>query len=322
MNNPPLVSIITPFFNADAFFEEAIASVLAQTYPYWELWLVDDGSRDRSTQIAQTYASQYPDRIFYLQHPDHQNLGKSTSRNLGIKHARGKYLALLDADDCFLPEKLERQVAILENQSQVGMVYGPTLYWYSWSGNPRDRRRDVQSGLGVKPDTLVSPPHLATLYLKNPSVVPCTCGLLVQRTLVEALGGFDEAIQHLYEDQVFLFKICLESSVFVESGCWDRYRQHLNSSSQVAIQQKAYHPFLPNPVRQAFLEWLKTYMMQKDINDDQLWEQYQYQYWPYKHPRLSWFISPVQYTLLRLRIWLKSHLLSSAIIFNNRFNNR
>ncbi len=318
MNSPPLVSIITPFFNAEAFFEEAIASVLAQTYPHWELWLIDDGSRDRSTQIAQTYTSQYPDKIFYLQHLNHENRGKSTSRNLGIKHARGKYLALLDADDCFLPEKLERQVTILENQTQAGMVYGPTLYWYSWTGNPRDRRRDVQSGLGVKLDTLISPPDLATLYLKNSGVVPCTCGLLVHRTLVEALGGFDESIQHLYEDQVFLFKICLESPVFVESGCWDRYRQHPSSSSQIAVQQKEYHPFLPNPVRQVFLEWLKNYMIQKDINNDQLWRQYQRQHWPYEHPRLSWFVSPVQYAFLRLRNGLKHSLFSAATGFDNR----
>jgi len=318
MNSPPLVSIITPFFNAEAFFEEAIVSVLAQTYPHWELWLIDDGSRDRSTQIAQTYASQYPEKIFYLQHPDHQNRGKSTSRNLGIQHARGKYLALLDADDCFLPEKLERQVTILENQPQAGMVYGPTLYWYSWTGEPRDRRRDVQSGVGVQPDTLISPPDLAALYLKNAGVVPCTCGLLVQRTLVEALGGFDESIQHLYEDQVFLFKICLESPVFVEKGCWDRYRQHPNSSSQIAVKQKEYHPFLPNPVRQVFLEWLENYMIQRNINNDQLWAQYHRQRWPYEHPYLSRLVSPVQYAFLRLRNWLKHHLFSAAISFDNR----
>jgi glycosyltransferase involved in cell wall biosynthesis len=297
MNNQPLVSIITPFFNAEKFFEEAIESVLAQTYEHWELWLIDDGSTDHSTAIAQRYAQTYPDQIKYLAHPGHQNCGKSTSRNLGISHAKGEYIALLDADDVFLPQKLEQQVAILESQPEVGMVYGSTDYWYSWTGKPRDNRRDYRAKLGVKPNTLFQPPTLMTLYLKNQGIVPCTCGLLARRQVVKEIGGFEEKIQHLYEDQVFLAKICLKNPVFVEGGCWDKYRQHLDSSSYVAIRAGEYHPYLPNPVRLTFLTWLGEYRAQQKIEDPDLEEALHRALWPYRHPRLARFVSPVRYGL-------------------------
>src|SRR5262249_44847302 len=135
----PLVSVVTIFLDADErFFEEAIASVFAQTYTNWELLLVDDGSTNGSSEIARRYAREHADRIRYLEHPGHQNRGMSATRNLGVRHARGEYVGLLDADDIWLPEKLERQVAILEAHPEAGMVYGPTLVWYGWTGEPED----------------------------------------------------------------------------------------------------------------------------------------------------------------------------------------
>src|SRR5689334_5372936 len=113
MNNKLLVSIITPFFNTENFLQEAIESVIYQTYENWELLLIDDGSTDNSMRIAQEYAAKYPDKIRYLEHHKHQNRGKSTSRNLGINHAKGEYICFLDADDVFMPLKLEKQLAIL-----------------------------------------------------------------------------------------------------------------------------------------------------------------------------------------------------------------
>ena len=80
----PLVSCITPFLNAEKFIKEAIQSVLDQTYDNWELFLIDDGSTDSSTEIALHYASRYPRKVRYLSHNGHQNLGLGISRNLGI----------------------------------------------------------------------------------------------------------------------------------------------------------------------------------------------------------------------------------------------
>src|SRR5262245_39269876 len=99
MTGPPLISAITIFLNGDRFIREAIESVLAQTYQSWERLLGDDGSTDGSSAIALEYASRFPGRIRYIEHEGHHNRGMSASRNAGIRHARGRYIALLDADD-------------------------------------------------------------------------------------------------------------------------------------------------------------------------------------------------------------------------------
>src|SRR5215213_2374907 len=288
----PTVSIITPFLNTEKFIEEAIESVLSQTYHHWELLLVDDGSSDGSTLIAKRYAKAYPGKILYFDHAEHKNLGKSISRNLGIRHASGKYIALLDADDVYLPQKLERQVAILEAHPNATLVYGPTQYWYSWTNNVEDMQRDFVARLGVESDALFYPPTLLTQFLRDGRTVPCTCGLLARREVVENIGGFEESIQDLYEDQVFLVKICLAGPVYVESGCWDRYRRHMESSWQVAINTGR-----EPSTRLVFLKWLEAYLIQKDLKDTDAWRALQKQFLPYQHPYLyhfakrAWFLA-------------------------------
>src|SRR5215207_11709928 len=110
MTSKLLVSSVMIFLNAEKFIEEAIESVFAQTYDNSELLLVDDGSTDDSTQIALRYAERDPEKVRYLEHPGHRNRGMSASRNLGVSHAEGEYVAFLDADDVWLPYKLQRQV--------------------------------------------------------------------------------------------------------------------------------------------------------------------------------------------------------------------
>src|ERR687898_692015 len=138
----PLVSVIIIFLDAQRFIREAIESVFGQTYSNWELLLVDDGSTDAGTDIALHYAGRYPQKVRYLEHPGHQNRGMSASRNLGIRHARGEYVAFLDADDVWLARNLEQQVTTLGAHPEAGMVYGNTQYWYNWTGDPRDVQRD------------------------------------------------------------------------------------------------------------------------------------------------------------------------------------
>jgi glycosyltransferase involved in cell wall biosynthesis len=107
------VSVIIIFLDAERFIREAIESVFAQTHDNWELLLVDDGSTDGSRSFALRYAEEHPDKVRYLEHANRQNKGMSASRNLGIANAKGEYIAFLDADDVWLPNKLEHQVTIL-----------------------------------------------------------------------------------------------------------------------------------------------------------------------------------------------------------------
>ena len=170
MTERPLVSIVLIFLNEERFLEEAIQSVLSQTFNDWELLLVDDGSTDTSSAIAQRYAEQMSGKVRYFDHPAHANRGMSASRNLGIRNAHGKYVAPFDGDDVWLPKKLEEQVAILESHPEAALVYGPLRLWYSWTGRPEDARRDCMYGVnrsGHKPNAnrVVQPPEQLVMFL-------------------------------------------------------------------------------------------------------------------------------------------------------------
>src|SRR5690554_5396505 len=133
MIEKPLISIITCFLNEEAFLEEAVESVLSQTYPNWELWLIDDGSTDGSSQIAEDYARKHPNKITYCQHEGHRNLGVSASRNIGLEFSKGEWIAFLDGDDVWLPTLLEKLSDMMQKYP-VAMVCEASEYWHSWRG--------------------------------------------------------------------------------------------------------------------------------------------------------------------------------------------
>lgn len=107
-----LVSIIMPNYNSEKYLESTIKSVLAQTYNNWELIFVDDCSTDNSLRLVNSF---HDERIKVLK--TELNSGAATSRNLAIKIARGKWIAFLDSDDLWVPEKLEKQIAYMQNNN-------------------------------------------------------------------------------------------------------------------------------------------------------------------------------------------------------------
>lgn len=284
MNSKSRVSVIMIFLNCEKYIDEAIGSVLAQTYDCWELLLVDDGSTDKSSDIAQRYAQTYPEKVRYLEHENHANCGMSASRNLGIISSQGEYIAFLDADDIWLSLKLEKQVAILDKQPEAGMVYGATFMWYSWTDKPTGAARDSYRKLGVQSDSLIKPPTLPIEFLRKQADTPATCGVLIRREVIEAVGGFEPMFRGMFEDQVFFYKVCLQTSVFVESGSWDKYRQHPDSASRVAMRIGKYHRHDLNPAQLKFLEWLKSYLHQAEIKDIEIHQALQELLRPYYSP--------------------------------------
>lgn len=108
----PTVSIITPVYNSAPFLEETIQSVLNQSFEDWEMILVDDCSTDNSRQIIQRIASQDP-RLIFMENEN--NLGQIKTRNRAIERASGRYIAMLDSDDVWHPQKLEKQLAYFED---------------------------------------------------------------------------------------------------------------------------------------------------------------------------------------------------------------
>lgn len=276
MNSNPLVSSVVAFLNAEKFIEEAIESVFAQTYDNWELLLVDDGSTDDSTQIALRYAERYPEKVRYLEHPGHRNHGKEASRNLGMSQAKGEYISFFDADDVWLPQTLEQQVAILRSHPEAGMVYGSSLYWFGWTGNPEDSKRDFRDFVeecGVQPNTLIEPLELLRVFLrsdKGPCVigsVPPPCSVLVRHEVARSVGGFDEEFRGLYEDQAFYVKVGIEAPVFVAGECWCKYRQHPGSSVFISVETGQ-----NLSARVFFLHWIGGYLSRQGIQDGEIWK--------------------------------------------------
>jgi glycosyltransferase involved in cell wall biosynthesis len=311
--------MIIPFLNAEKFIQEAIESVFIQTYNNWELLLVDNGSTDHSAEIVRWYAEQYPEKVRYLEHDGHQNRGKSASRSLGIHHAKGEYIALLDADDVWFPHKLEQQVAILGSQPEAAMLYGRSQRWYSWTGKAEDIQRDSIRELGVEPNTLIKPPTLLILFLQNEHIYPCTCSVLVRREVFENIGGFEDSFQDTYDDMVFHAKVFLKAPVFAASECWDKYRIHSHNTWNIAKKTRQYHPVNPNSARWAFLNWLEKYLSKQGTKDTEVWKILQRELWPYRHPILDLFSARRHRYLLKqmkgvlrrtLRIFVRRWLLA------------
>lgn len=301
----PTVSAITIFLNAKTFIEEAVESVLNQTYQDWELILVDDGSTDGSSAIAQRYAQQYPQQIIYCEHPNHQNKGMSAARSLGTSLAKGRYIAFLDADDIWLPRKLEKQVAILDQHAEAAMVFGPSKRWYSWTRVPEDEAKDWIETVSDRVNTLIEPPTLFLASMLEQRVQSAsTCSLLIRQEVLEELGGFEKEFRGLYEDQVFLTKVYAQKLIYVMDECLDFYRQHPNSCvarSTVCKEESA--------ARLRFLTWVGNYLAVQSIDDPQLQYALNEAIWPHEYPwrhRFQETIVPLGRRVLptALREWL------------------
>lgn len=249
----PLVSVTLIFLNGEDFIAEAIESVLAQTFTKWELVLVDDGSSDRSTAIAKDYAVRFPDRIRYIDHQGHANLGMSTSRNAGVAASTGALLAFIDADDVWISRKLEMQVELLQSYPEAAVVFGSLLYWRSW---------DREDAL---PDQVVLTAGVADRFFRAPDALLLAyplgyapgagVDLMVHRTIFETVGGFEAEFRGLYEDQAFILKVLLTYPAYISSIPWLKYRQHRKSNVYQSHEVGSYERD-----RERFLSWFERYI--------------------------------------------------------------
>lgn len=295
MQATPLVSVIIPFYNEERFLEDTLKSVLRQTYPHWEIILIDDGSSDGSTALAKRYAADYPSKINYTEHEGHKNKGLSATRNHGISKARGILTALLDADDIWLPDKLQKQVSIFQEHPEVALLCESSLYWYTWD-NPASH--DVEIPVGVQPNRAYEPPHLSLLlYPLGTGAAPCPSGLMIRTETLRKLGGFEASFtgpNQMYEDQPFLTKFYLNEMVYVSSDCNNMYRQRHGSLVQAVKAKGQYHD-----VRHFFLQWLQRYIDTNHLHNsdvDALLEKALYRY---KHPKLYKAVDFIKNTFSR-----------------------
>ncbi len=210
----PRVSVILPVYNGERYLGEAIESVLAQTFKDYELILVNDGSGDRTGVIARRYLRRWPDRIVYI---EQENAGVAVARNRGIASARGEFLAVLDADDLFLPEKLERQVRFLDGHPEVGAL----STWFEVidaAGNWMYEIRRTEGAVGI------------AWFLHFFNYLGGNSQLMFRRTLVESVGGYEQ--EHWgYEDRQIYLKLMGSTRFHVLPEILMRYRSHGENTS-------------------------------------------------------------------------------------------
>jgi glycosyltransferase involved in cell wall biosynthesis len=263
----PLVSVVIPFRTASLFLGECIESVCAQTFGDWEMLLVDDRADDASAEIVRAYVERPSGRIRALQHPRRANRGVGASRNLGLRHARGTYVAFLDADDAWFPTKLEEQLGYLERNPDAALIYGRIAYWYSWTGRPEDADRDFEADMGVALERLYPPPSLVAELIKGKARAPLPSDALLRAAPLRRIGGFAEDRRFsVYEDRVFFTKVELAMAAYAADRCWVRYRQHEDSSSTIVDRQQA-----RTEARREFQRWLERYLLMKGFYRSPLW---------------------------------------------------
>jgi glycosyltransferase involved in cell wall biosynthesis len=245
----PAVTAAIVVLNGERFIGEAIASIQAQSFEDWELLVVDDGSTDATVPAVEEALRKSPRPATLLRHADGGNHGIAASRNLALAHARGRYVAFLDADDVWEPDKLREQVAILEADPGLGLVYGRTQIWHSWDGGSGEA--DYYYPLGVEPDRRHEPPLLFDLLMRNKAQTPTTCNAIIRRSMFDRLGGFEDSFRDMFEDLTFFAKLLAVAPAFVSGRSWARYRQHEASCSAMSAAQGA-----DLRKRWLFLRWL------------------------------------------------------------------
>lgn len=254
----PLVSIIIPFLNPGYWLSEAIESVVVQTYTHWEIILIDDGSIEMDTRQAQAYVKRFPEKIFYYTHEGHVNRGVTSSRNHGVQKSVGEFIAFLDADDCWMPSKLERQLTLFKSMPAVQMICEASLFWYSWAD---DAKEDYVQLIGADAGIYNCPTLIPVLYPFGEGQPPCPSGIIIKREALSRSGGFEESFSgsfQLYEDQAFLFKIYCSEIVYISDQVNNRYRK-----SEYSMSSAANDPGIYTSVRNYFADWAGNYLSKK-----------------------------------------------------------
>jgi len=214
--NPPLISVVIPTYNYGHFVCETVESALAQTYTPIEVLVVDDGSTDDTQARLATYCN----RIHYIHQ---QNRGLSAARNTGIRAARGEFVALLDSDDLWLPEKLERQVALFVHEPDAGLV-ATERFAIDETGKRLDYAREHCSREGSHELTMRD-------LLEFPAFSPSS--VLARKDALLAVGGFDEGLKAV-EDMEMWVRVAARFRVLRLNATLTAQRFHSKSMSHQA----------------------------------------------------------------------------------------
>jgi glycosyltransferase involved in cell wall biosynthesis len=247
-----MITVIVPFLNMRRFLPDAVDSVRRQTHADWELLLVDDGSDDGGAEYALAAAAEDPQRVRVLLPSPTSAHGASAARNRGLRVSRGEYIAFLDADDIWLPDKLERQLAILSDSPDAAMTFARVHYFFD---NPEEGAGWDQPFAPLE-DRVYHPPELTTAFLRDSNIYPCPTATLIRRAALAEVGGFEERFRKVRTDLAVWAKLSLRFPVRADSGFAARYRQHGQSS----VAQLFGNPEANRKNEMEFWTWLLEYL--------------------------------------------------------------
>jgi glycosyltransferase involved in cell wall biosynthesis len=197
----PIVSVIVTCFNQESFILEALESINNQSFRNWECIIIDDGSSDKSAVVCQSWIAKDSRFKYIYQH----NSGVSAARNLGFKHAQGKYIQFLDGDDFLLPDKLKIQIGLMEDHDDIGVSY--TNHFHFWDNTKQFASYDFE--------LLSENPLDQFLYKHDDGVsLPIHAALIRKDIWEKDETPFPFDFPYRYEDWVFWVKICLKKVKF------------------------------------------------------------------------------------------------------------
>jgi glycosyltransferase involved in cell wall biosynthesis len=269
------ISVVVPTYNRSKIVLAGIESVLAQTYPAFEIIVVDDGSSDGTGEMLQRFVDQRsgsgkaaPEIRYFYQ----SNQGQSAARNKGIAEARGEWIAFLDSDDPWSPEKLEWQVrAIAQFKNNCGACFTDAKLYNNLNLNTtafRTTDAHYEQPIGILPDpALLMTKPFGTCWLQT---------FVIRTDLIRQLGGFDRDL-HFAEDQDFLFRLALitnycyvniplvsidrtdvHSDPNMAPRLWDKLEVRLQNAQSLTEKWLRLDTVLPSNVRKSTVQKLRA----------------------------------------------------------------
>ena len=235
----PAVSVIIPTYNSARFLVEAVESVLEQTWRDFEILVIDDGSTDETAAVMKQFGAP----VRYIQQ---QNGGVAVARNKGISDSTGRYIAFLDADDTWLPEKLEKQLALLRKNQDARACYS------AYSSVTSDLKpigicRSIRHGRAIED------------LLERGNIIGSICTVLCERGLFDLAGGFDPVLSQCADWDMWVRMALHTEFVYIDEPLVT-YRQHGSNMSRnapllerdsIAVLEKGFSVAdLPQGIRQ------------------------------------------------------------------------